>query len=139
VGLLLNERLINLPFVLVPELHQSLPEDIRFTKKQDDIEDPKEFDYHYLLVISRYSVENESRMGQKKQKVQEKLYYKSEDDLFSKNAEVSFSFKTIFRETTEEGKKINIIGGNGGPETHYKLIYLIKYSEYEKRGKELKN
>lgn len=61
VGLLLNERMINLPYVLVPQLHESLPEDIKFTKKQDDIEDPREFDYQYILVISRYSIENSRR------------------------------------------------------------------------------
>ena len=61
VGLLLNERMINLPYVLVPQLHETLPEDIRFTKKQDDIQDPKEFDYQYILVISRYSIENKRR------------------------------------------------------------------------------
>ena len=58
MGLLLNERMINLPYLLVPQLHEALPEDIKFTKKQDDVEDPREFDYHYLLVISRYTIEN---------------------------------------------------------------------------------
>jgi len=38
VGLYLNERLINLPIMeLVPQLHQQIPDDIKFTKKQDDI------------------------------------------------------------------------------------------------------
>jgi len=50
--------MINLPYVLVPQLHEALPEDIKFTKKQEDVEDPREFDYHYLLVISRYTIEN---------------------------------------------------------------------------------
>lgn len=68
VGLLLNERMINLPYILVPQLHEALPEDLRFTKKQDDIEDPKEFDYQYLLVISRYSIENvKQAAGSKRQ------------------------------------------------------------------------
>mmetsp|Transcript_28403 Transcript_28403/g.27355 ORF Transcript_28403/g.27355 Transcript_28403/m.27355 type:complete len:96 (+) Transcript_28403:40-327(+) len=58
VGLLLNERLINLPLKLVPSLHSSLPEDLKFTKKQDDIQDQREFDYEYLLVISRFTVPN---------------------------------------------------------------------------------
>lgn len=53
MGLLLNERLVNLPSLLVPQLHGQLPEDIKFTKKQDDIKDPKEFDYEYILAISR--------------------------------------------------------------------------------------
>ncbi len=61
VGLLVNERMINLPYVVVPQLHEGLPEDIKFTKKQDDVEDPREFDYQYLLVISRYSIENQRK------------------------------------------------------------------------------
>lgn len=102
VGLLLNERLINLPYVLVPQLHESLPEDLRFTKRQDDIEDPKEFDYQYLLVISRYSIENakskkQQGVGANKRMrmaaaagsgTEEKLYYKAEDELFLRSAEV---------------------------------------------------
>ncbi len=55
----------------------------------------------------------------------------------SKSAEVCFSFKTTFRETLEDGSKKIIIGGAGGSETHYKLVYLIKFSEYEKKIKEL--
>ena len=38
-----------------------------------------------------------------------------------------------------DGTKKVVVGGGGGPETHYKLIYLIKYSEFEKRLKDLGN
>ena len=31
----------------------ALPEDLAFTKLQDDIEDPAEFDFDYLLGITR--------------------------------------------------------------------------------------
>jgi hypothetical protein len=34
-------------------------------------------------------------------------------------------------------KKVIVGGGNNAPETHYKLVYLIKWSEYEKRLREL--
>ena len=132
--------MINLPYALIPQLHESIPEDIKFTKKQDDVEDPREFDYQYLMVISRYAVENsrKSATDQKRQKIDEKIYYKAEDELFLRSAELSFSFKTIFRETMQDGTKKSIIGGGtNSPETHYKLIYLIKMSEYEKRLKEL--
>jgi hypothetical protein len=55
-----------------------------------------------------------------------------------RHAEVSFSFKTIYRETLADGTKKSVVGGgNNAPETQYKLIYLIKYSEYEKHLKEL--
>lgn len=133
VGLLLNERFINLPYILVPQLHDSLPEDLKFTKRQDDIEDPKEFDYQYLLVISRYSIENArskkiqaaAAQANKRMRLttpsttgEEKLYYKAEDELFLRHAEVSFSFKTIYRETMEDGtKKVIVGGGPNAPET----------------------
>jgi len=101
-------------------MHEAIPEDIKFTKKQDDVEDPREFDYQYLLVISRYTIENSRRVAgeQKRQKTEEKLYYKAEDELFLRSAELSFSYKTIFRETMEDGTKKTIIGGGqGAPET----------------------
>lgn len=37
VGLLMAERMLNLPANVVPSLHTELPEDLAFTKKQDDI------------------------------------------------------------------------------------------------------
>lgn len=55
VGLLLVERVINLPADIVPSLHTELPDDLEFTRAQDDIEDPKEFNYKYLLVLSRFT------------------------------------------------------------------------------------
>lgn len=89
-------------------------------------------------MISRYSIENQRKKDLKRVKTEEKLYYKAEDELFLRSAEISFSFKTIFRETMADGTKKSISGGGqGAPETQYKLIYLIKYSEYEKRIKEL--
>lgn len=56
VGLLMAERMLNLPANVVPGLHTELPEDLAFTKKQDDIKDVKEFDYTYLLVLSRFTI-----------------------------------------------------------------------------------
>ena len=53
VGLLITERLINLPSEIVPALLSELPADLEWTKKQDDIKDSREFDYQYLLVISK--------------------------------------------------------------------------------------
>jgi hypothetical protein len=43
----------------------SIPEDIKFTKKQDDIEDPREFDYDYLLAISRFTIPNDPSKSKK--------------------------------------------------------------------------
>jgi len=59
VGLLVNERLINMPPTIVPALHEQIPDDLEFTKEQEDIEDPKEFNYDYLLTITKFTVPNE--------------------------------------------------------------------------------
>jgi hypothetical protein len=53
IGLLVTERLINLPSEIVPALHSELPADLAFTKKCEEIKDPREFDYQYLMFISR--------------------------------------------------------------------------------------
>lgn len=53
VGLLMCERLINMPSQVIPALHSELPEDLQFTRKCEEIKDPKEFDYSHLLVISK--------------------------------------------------------------------------------------
>ncbi len=45
VGLLITERFINLPSEVIPNLHSELPEDLLWTKKQEDIKDMREFDY----------------------------------------------------------------------------------------------
>lgn len=55
MGLLLAERFINLPVNIVPTMHTELPLDLDFTKLQKDVKDPKEFDYQYLLVMSRFT------------------------------------------------------------------------------------
>ena len=54
----MNERLVNMPPQVVPDLHGQLPEDLDFTKEQDDIDDPKEFDYDYLVAISKFNIAN---------------------------------------------------------------------------------
>jgi len=94
VGLLMAERMLNLPAQIVPCLHTELPDDLAFTKEQDDIENPKEFDYTYLLVLSRYTVPVKQA---KEAAPTEKLYYKWEDCVLLPASEISFTFKATFR------------------------------------------
>ena len=107
VGLLLAERMLNLPAQVVPNLHTELPEDLAFTKQQDDIEDPKEFNYNYLLVLSRFTV---PVTGGGDNETKEKLFYKWEDALLWKVADVSFTFKASFSYLDAEGNKLRSTG-----------------------------
>lgn len=45
-------------------------------------------------------------------------------------AELSFSYLTTFRYVDDDGKKQNVQGAQGGPETQYKLVYLLKFDTY---------
>ena len=119
-------------------MHTQLPEDLDFTKKQDDITDPKEFNYDYLLVLSKFTIPNELLSPYKAldpstfiPKRQDRLYYRWEDDIFESVADHSFCYQGTFKEVDDEGNKSYIQGPNsqagGGKETQYRLIYLIKW------------
>ena len=129
MGLLITERFINLPSEVIPNLHSDLPEDLQWTKKQDDIKDIREFDYQYLLVISKYTIPTgkQSQKRQKQTPEDNRMYYHIEDKIFWPEAEASFTFMTTFRYVDDAGKKQSVQGNQGGPETQYKLVYLIRF------------
>jgi len=102
VALFINERYLNLPVKLIPTLLKSIPDDIEFTKKQDDIKDPSEYDFDYFLGISKWSPND--------------LFFKAEEEKFVAGSTVSFKFTYKTREGTEQYKRI---------------IYLIKYQKYK--------
>ena len=111
VGLLLAERMINLPAQIVPSLHTELPEDLAFTKEQADITEPKEFNYDYLLVLSKFTIPVKS------EEKAEKLFYKWEDNVLWPIADVSFTFKATHRYLDTEGNKQSYTGSQDGKET----------------------
>ena len=78
IGLFINERYMNLPVNLVPNLLRGIIEDINFTKEQDDIEDPTDFNFDYFLGIAKLSTED--------------LFYKAEEEKFINNSILSFKF-----------------------------------------------
>lgn len=78
IGLFINERYLNLPFNIMPQLLKGLPSDIEFTKKQDDVEDPSDYNFDYFLGIAKISDDD--------------LYYKQEEERFISNATLSFRF-----------------------------------------------
>ena len=124
--------MINLPAVIVPGLHTELPEDLAFTREQDDIEDPKEFNYGYLLVLSRFTVpvKQLNAVDAGASKGEEKLFYKWEDNLLWQASDVSFTFKATFTTLDDDGNKQTYTGSRDGKEVQHRLIYLIKYDRY---------
>ena len=111
--------------------------------KEPDITDPKEFKYDYLLVVTKFTLPNEVVFDKKLKgtafyipEASERLYYRWEDDVFERKAEVSFCFQSTSKEVADDGTKSYIQGpcsqSGGGKETHYRMIYLLKWEEYVK-------
>ena len=79
--------------------------------KEPDITDPKEFKYDYLLVLSKFTLPNEVANQKTKGSTfyvpdsSERLYYRWEDDVLEKQAEVSFCFQSTFKEVADDGTK----------------------------------
>ena len=74
---------------------------------------------------------------------EDRLYYRWEDEVFTKNAQFEFEYQTTFKDINDAGTKSYIQGSNsqsgGGTETHYKLIYMIEWKKYVESGKKLQS
>ena len=66
------------------------------------MKDPKEFNYDYLLVISKFTVPN--TVADQTQK-EDRIFYRWEDDIFQKNAIVDFSYLSTFKEVNDDNEK----------------------------------
>lgn len=98
------QRLVNMPPDVVPKLHAQLPGDLAFTKEQDDIDDPKEFDYDYLLVLCKFTVPN-GLVSKGEHKEEDRLYYHWEDQVFAKHADICWHYLSTFKEVNDDGSK----------------------------------
>ena len=132
VGLLLAERMINVPVEVVPSMHTELPADLEFTKVQEEITDPKEFNYSHLLVLSKFTIPQGSgeKAGKDMQDLPDKAFYKWEDQVLWPESDVSFTYMSTFRYVDDDGKKQTYQGSQGGKEIQYRLVYLIPFKKY---------
>ncbi|CAI2374746.1 unnamed protein product [Moneuplotes crassus] len=101
IGLFINERYLNLPVNLIPDLLKGIVEDINFTKQQDDVENPEAYDFDYFIGMAKISSDN--------------LYYKPEEERFIEKSVISFKFSCKSDENQEQYKRV---------------IYLLKYSKF---------
>jgi len=95
LGLILNERMVNVPAELAPQLHKSLFEEIARAQEEDGESDSFNFG-SYVLVTNLYSYsagEKGSEPTTKKAKVgDETFYFKVEDESYTQEANVCFTF-----------------------------------------------
>ncbi|KAG3206498.1 hypothetical protein PC128_g692 [Phytophthora cactorum] len=119
VGLLLNERMVNLPYQLVPALHSALHEDIEWAIQNEDTEELRNsFEMDYFLILSTCTEEKSGSSGSKKGKKSKttyeqtaKFFHNFEDEFLEQEAELSFSFDTPLteRERVDKSSKTTVV------------------------------
>ncbi|POM75032.1 BCCIP family protein, partial [Phytophthora palmivora] len=115
VGLVLNERMVNLPYQLVPALHSALHEDIEWAIENEETEELRNsFKMDYFLILATCTEEKSGSSGSKKGKKTKmtyeqtaKFFHNFEDEFLEQEAELTFSFDTplIERERVDKSTK----------------------------------
>lgn len=120
VGLLVNERMVNLPYQLVPAIHSALHEDIEWAIENEETPElRRSFQFDYFLVLSSCSVEKSGASGSKnkgkKAKTQyeqtAKFYHNFEDEFLEQEADVAFAFDTpkSDRDVVDQSNKTTVV------------------------------
>lgn len=119
VGLVVNERMVNLPYQLVPAIHSALHEDIEWAIENEDTPELRaSFKFDYFLLLASCSVEKSGSGGGKGSKKTKtayeqtvKLFNNFEDEFLEQVAELSFSFDTPVgdRERVDKSGKSTVV------------------------------
>ncbi|KAF3795135.1 BCCIP-like protein [Nymphaea thermarum] len=97
VGLLVSQRMINLPIELLPPLYDALFDEISWATEDEPTEElRKSFCFKYYLIVTRFykkktGQSNRMRNDQNEESV---IYVKIEDEIFHKLCSWSFTFPT---------------------------------------------
>ena len=139
IGLIISERVINLPEETVPPALGLATKEINECREVEDKEYDKRFDFDYLILISKYVkiLENDSNKG-KKMKMDEKFdeykgeaYYKFEAPLFLKKAVATIDYKIPYKE-----RQMELIENSKQPQ-YVKIIFMKADDYYNTIQKEL--
>jgi protein BCP1 len=119
VGLVLNERMVNLPYQLVPALHSALHEDIEWATQNEDTEELRDsFKMDYFLLLATCTEEksgsSDSKKGKKTKTAYEqtaKFFHNFEDEFLEQEAELTFAFDTPLseRERVDKSSKTTVV------------------------------
>ena len=130
LGLIINERIVNLPEETVPPALGLATKEINECREVEEKDYDKRFDFDYLIFITKFvKIIGESRKDNKKLKKNDKqmenneAYYKFEAPFFLKKAVASIEYKIPYKE-----KNLDILENSNQPQ--YIKILFIKAKEY---------
>lgn len=131
LGLLVNERYLNLPAALTPMLHNQVIKDRVWA-----VENDKGFEHEYEFDYLQYIAKVQKEITGKKKKAQQMfgandpdiIYYNYEDAAIREKAQISFY--TEDKKDVQVSGEENIVTG--------RCIMIVKYSDYEKIVQQMK-
>ena len=129
IGLIISERVVNLPEETIPPALGLATKEINECREVEEKDYDKRFDFDYLILISKFvKIIGENRKDNKKVKKEEQsdnneAYYKFEAPLFLKKAVASIEYKIPYKE-----KNMEILENSNQPQ--YIKILFIKANDY---------
>ena len=130
LGLIISERIVNLPEETIPPALGLATKEINECREVEEKDYDKRFDFDYLILISKFvKIIGESNKNNKKVKKDETLnenneaYYKFETPLFFKKAVASIEYKIPYKE-----KNMDVLENSNQPQ--YVKILFIKAKDY---------
>ena len=130
IGLIISERVVNLPEETVPPALGLATKEINECREVEENSYDKRFDFDYLILISKFvKITEETRKDNKKMKKDEYIkesneaYYKFEMPLLLGNAEASIEYKIPYKE-----KNMDVLENSKQPQ--YVKIIFIKANDY---------
>ncbi|BAM38731.1 conserved hypothetical protein [Theileria orientalis strain Shintoku] len=133
VGLLVNERMANLPSQLIGKIQECLKDDIKWSKENVEEEDEgKYYNFTHILGISRLYLDkskdedNESTL----------VYHKPEERFYYDNSLLRFMWPT------GESNKVNYYNDNNKKNTskilpEYMFVYCLSFDKFNHVVKEI--
>jgi len=107
LGLILNERMINVPPEIALPMHKALFEEIQLAKEEDK-EDQARWNFeNYLMITSSYTEGAKIKKKKKQKRTQvnnEVIYFKAEDEVYAKESFLLHSFPL---ESQQNAKTLN--------------------------------
>ena len=130
LGLIISERIVNLPEETIPPALGLATKEINECREVEEKDYDKRFDFDYLILISKFvKIMGENRKDHKKMKKDETMienneaYYKFEASLFLKIALASIEYKIPYKENN-----MDVLENSNEPQ--YVKILFIKASDY---------
>ena len=130
LGLIISERVVNLPEETVPPALGLATKEINECREVEEKDYDKRFDFDYLILISKFvKITEERRKDNKKMKKDENIkenneaYYKFEMPLLLGKAEASIEYKIPYKE-----KNMDVLENSKQPQ--YVKIIFIKANDY---------